>query len=195
MAKTLGLDDRPVVLLATNVLGDSLTLGRQVFSQTMAEWIERSVAYFARRPDVQLVIRVHPGEVLTHGPSMVDVVQKALPELPENIHLVGPKDPVNTYDIIEMADLGLVYTTTTGMEMAMSGVPVIVAGLTHYKGNGFTIDPQTYEEYFERLDALLEHPPRFPSDAGAGRSGLALCLLFLLRIFAALPLAPGSDVG
>jgi hypothetical protein len=27
----LGLDERPVVLLATNVLGDSLTLGRQVF--------------------------------------------------------------------------------------------------------------------------------------------------------------------
>ncbi len=161
VAKTLGIDDRPVILLATNVLGDSLTLGRQVFSKTMAEWIERSVAYFARRPDVQLVIRVHPGEVLTHGPSMVDVVQKALPELPENIHLVGPKDPVNTYDIIEMADLGLVYTTTTGMEMAMSGVPVIVAGVTHYKGNGFTIDPQTYEEYFARLDALLVHPQDF----------------------------------
>jgi hypothetical protein len=42
----LGLDERPVVLLATNVLGDSLTLGRQVFSQSMAEWISRTVQYF-----------------------------------------------------------------------------------------------------------------------------------------------------
>ena len=72
--QTLGLDDRPMILLATNVLGDSLTLGRQVFSKTMAEWIERSVEYFAKRKDVQLVIRIHPGEILTHGPSMVDVV-------------------------------------------------------------------------------------------------------------------------
>jgi hypothetical protein len=31
--KKLKLDDRPVILLATNVLGDSLTLGRQVFSK------------------------------------------------------------------------------------------------------------------------------------------------------------------
>ena len=31
--KALGLDERPVVLLATNVLGDSLTLGREIFSQ------------------------------------------------------------------------------------------------------------------------------------------------------------------
>ena len=99
----------------------------------MADWIERSVEYFAKRKDVQLVVRVHPGEMLTHGPSMVDVVNKLMPQLPEHIHLIGPREKVNTYDLIEMTDLGLVYTTTTGMEMAMSGVPVIVAGVTHYK--------------------------------------------------------------
>jgi hypothetical protein len=157
----LGLDDRPIVLLATNVLGDSLTLGRQVFSETMAEWIERSVDYFAKRTDVQLVIRIHPGEILTHGPSMVDVVNKVLPQLPEHIHLVGPREKVNTYDLIEMTDLGLVYTTTTGMEMAMTGVPVIVAGETHYKNNGFTWDPQTYPEYFKLLDKILTQPASY----------------------------------
>jgi hypothetical protein len=156
--QTLKLDNRPIILLATNVLGDSLTLGRQVFSKTMAEWIERSVEYFAKRNDIQLVIRIHPGEILTHGPSMVDVVKNILPHLPEHIHLIGPREKVNTYDLIEMADLGLVYTTTTGMEMAMSGVPVVVAGVTHYKNNGFTFDPQTYPEYFELLDKMLMQP-------------------------------------
>ena len=126
----------------------------------MAEWIERSVEYFAKRKDIQLVIRIHPGEILTHGPSMVDVVNTVLPHLPEHIHLIGPREKVNTYDLIEMADLGLVYTTTTGMEMAMSGVPVIVAGVTHYKNNGFTFDPQTYPEYFELLDKILMQPEK-----------------------------------
>jgi len=158
VAAELGLDDRPVVLLATNVLGDSLTLGRQVFSENMADWIEKTLDYFAKRTDTQLVIRVHPGEMLTHGPSMVDVVNKRFPQLPENIHLVGPKEKVNTYDLVEITSLGLVYTTTTGMEMAMHGIPVIVAGITHYKGNGFTYDPQTYPEYFEALDAILSDP-------------------------------------
>jgi hypothetical protein len=36
------------------------------------------VRYFAERQDVQLVIRVHPGEVLTHGTSMVTVIKAAL---------------------------------------------------------------------------------------------------------------------
>ncbi len=124
----LGLDSRPVVLLATNVLGDSLTLGRQVFSASMAEWISRTVQYFVGRPDIQLVIRVHPGEVLTHGQSMVDVVKSVLPQLPKHIRLIEPKDKMNTYDIIEVADVGLVYTTTVGLEMAMTGLPVIVTG-------------------------------------------------------------------
>ena len=159
--KVLGLDNRPVVLLATNVLGDSLTLGRQVFSKSMGEWISRTVQYFNGKPDVQLVIRIHPGEVLVHGQSMIDVVHQVLPRLPEHIRLIGPRDPINTYDLIEVADLGLVYTTTVGMEMAMKGLPVIVAGKTHYRGRGFTYDPDSWVSYFKLLGPMLENPGDF----------------------------------
>jgi hypothetical protein len=157
----LGLDKRPVVLLATNVLGDSLTLGRQVFSQSMAEWISRTVQYFAGRPDIQFIVRVHPGEVLTHGLSMVDVVKQVLPKLPEHIRLIGPKDKVNTYDLIEVTDLGLVYTTTVGLEMAMCGLPVIVTGQTHYRGRGFTYDPDSWVTYFKLLGQILSKASSF----------------------------------
>jgi hypothetical protein len=159
--KALGLDDRPVVLLATNVLGDSLTLGRQVFSQSMAEWISRTVQYFAGREDAQLVIRIHPGEQLTHGQSMADVVHQVLPRLPGHIRLIGPKEKVNTYDLVEVADLGLVYTTTVGMEMAMYGVPVIVSGQTHYRARGFTFDPDSWVNYFKLLGQILNKPSSF----------------------------------
>jgi hypothetical protein len=155
---TLGLDQRPTALLATNVIGDSLTLGRQVFSDSMTNWLERTVRYFATRPDVQLVVRIHPGELITKGPSVADVVHKALPSIPENVHLVTADAKVNTYDIVEIVDFGLVYTTTVGMEMAMSGVPVIVVGNTHYRSKGFTMDPQSWEAYFEMLNDMLAAP-------------------------------------
>jgi hypothetical protein len=151
----LGLDEHPVVLLATNVLGDSLTLGRNVFSKSMAEWITRTVQYFASSKDAQLVIRVHPGERLTHGPSMVDVVKAAVPLQPENIHVVGPLEKINTYDLMEFTSLGLVFTTTTGLEMSLSGIPVIACGNTHYRNRGFTHDPKSYEEYFNILNDVL----------------------------------------
>lgn len=153
--KVLNLDDRPVILLATNVLGDSLTLGRQVFSKTMADWVEKTVRYFVDRQDVQLVIRVHPGEMLTHGTSMVDVIKAALGEVPAHIRLIEPDEKVNTYDILDITDLGLVYSTTVGLEMAMRGIPVITAGQTHYRKRGFTSDPETWEMYFSLLDEKL----------------------------------------
>jgi hypothetical protein len=162
-SQLLGLDGRPIVLLATNVIGDSLTLGRQIFSDSMTTWLERTVRYFANRSDVQLVIRIHPGEMITHGPSVADVARHALPELPENIHLVSADAKVNTYDLVELAALGLVYTTTVGMEMAMSGVPVIAVGRTHYRGKGFTLDPDSWEGYFKLLDDVLADPGAFRS--------------------------------
>jgi hypothetical protein len=159
--KALGLDERPVVLLATNVLGDSLTLGRHLFSKTMGEWISRTVQYFAGRPDVQLVIRVHPGEILTHGTSMMKVVHEVFPKLPEHIRLIGPTEKVNTYDLIEVADVGLVYTTTVGLEMAMYGVPVVVAAQTHYRNRGFTLDPETWVTYYKTLGQVLQNTASF----------------------------------
>lgn len=151
----LHLDDRPLILLAANVIGDSLTLGRQIFTASMTDWLQQTLSYFAGMPNTQLVIRIHPGERYTKGPSVGDVVKQTLLKLPENIHLVAADDPVNTYDLVEIASLGLVYTTTTGMEMAMSGVPVIVSGQTHYRGKGFTLDPSSWDEFYQLIDQSL----------------------------------------
>jgi hypothetical protein len=158
--KLLGLDDRPVVMLAANVLGDSLTLGRDIFAASMTEWITKTVQYFAKRTDVQLVIRVHPGEKLVpQAKSMGTVVCEALPELPSHIHVIGALDKINTYDLIEIADAGLAYTTTVGLETAMNGRPVISCGQTHYRGRGITLDPNTWGEYYATLEKVLGDIP------------------------------------
>jgi len=156
----LKLDERPVVMLAANVLGDSLTLGRDIFAASMTEWITKTVQYFAKRTDVQMVIRVHPGEKLVpQAKSMGTVVRKALPELPSHIHVIGALDKINTYDLIEIADVGLAYTTTVGLETAMNGRPVISCGETHYRKRGFTLDPNTWDEYYAILEKVLADIP------------------------------------
>jgi hypothetical protein len=158
--KILGLDDRPVVMLAANVLGDSLTLGRDIFASSMTEWITKTVQYFAKRTDVQMVIRVHPGEKLVpQAKSMGTVVREALPEIPNHIHVIGALDKINTYDLIEIANVGLAYTTTVGLETAMNGRPVISCGQTHYRARGFTLDPNSWDEYYATLGKVLSDIP------------------------------------
>jgi hypothetical protein len=163
--KLLNLDDRPIVMLAANVLGDSLTLGRDIFAASMTEWITKTVQFFATRPEVQMVIRVHPGEKLVpQAKSMGTVVREALPELPSHIHVIGALDKINTYDLIEIADVGLAYTTTVGLETAMNGCPVISCGETHYRGRGFTLDPNSWVEYYATLEKVLADIPAHQLD-------------------------------
>ena len=151
----LGFNDKPIVLLATNVLGDSLTLGRNIFTKSMSEWIIRTIQYFIEKPEIQLVIRIHPGEALVKHGTILDLIKKTLPQLPPHIHLIEPLADVNTYDLMDITDLGLVYTTTVGLEMAMQGIPIIVAGKTHYRHRGFTHDPSSWVDYFKLLNRLF----------------------------------------
>ena len=152
----LGLQaDRPVAVLCTNVVGDSLALGREIFTDGMADWLRGTVRLLGERKDVQLVVRVHPGEALGTGLPSAEIVSDTLPELPSHVRVVPPDSPFNTYDVIDLADFGLVYTTTAGLEMAMAGVPVVVAGRTHYRGRGFTYDPQSWDDYSTAIEALV----------------------------------------
>ena len=154
----LGLDDRPLILLPANVLGDSLTLGRHTFSKSMTEWMSRTIEFFAKRDDMQFVLRVHPGEGIGWGLSVYDILTEKFPDLPENIHILRADAKINTYDLVNTADVGLVFTTTVGMEMAMIGLPVIVTGQTHYRGKGFTLEPNSWDEYFELLENVIADP-------------------------------------
>jgi hypothetical protein len=155
----LGLDaSKPLVLLCTNVVGDSLALDRQVFTRGMAEWLASTVGHLATRSDVQLVVRVHPGELLGAGHPSLEIVQGSVPDLPQTVKVVPPDSEVNTYDLLEMAHVGLVYTTTVGLEMAMKGIPVIVAGDAHYRGKGFSHDPSSMAVYLRTLDELIQRP-------------------------------------
>jgi len=157
----LKLDNRPIVLMPTNVLGDTATLGRtrSLFSNSMAEWILRVVRFFMEHPQVQLIIRLHPAESQTIGLSVAGTIRQAFPELPENIRLVGSQEKINTYDLVEIADLALVYTSATGLEMATRGIPVLLSGSAHYRKKGFTIDADNWDQYFQKLELALADLP------------------------------------
>ena len=155
-AEQLDLDlSHPVAVLCTNVVGDSLALNRQLFTSGMAEWLAVTAKNFEALDGAQLVVRVHPGEMLGAGHPSTEIVRSALPDMPSHVKLVGPDSDINTYDLIQLADLGLVYTSTVGLEMAMAGIPVVVAGDTHYRGKGFTIDPHTVEDYLAMINRAM----------------------------------------
>jgi len=111
------------------------------------------VRLFARHPEAQLLIRVHPAEVrlpmAASRDRVIDRLARAFPTLPPNVRVVPPADPASSYALMDLASAVLVYTSTVGLEAALRGKPVLLCGTPHYRGRGFTrdvADPRAYEE-------------------------------------------------
>lgn len=149
---------KPTIGLLTNVIWDAqLHYPNNIFN-SMMEWMEATVMYFRDRPDLQLLIRIHPAEILGQIPSKQRVWDELsqrfnLSEL-DNVFIVDSTSTLSTYSLMEICNGVLIYGTKTGIELVARGIPVIVAGEAWIKNKGLTIDPVSQEHYFEILDEL-----------------------------------------
>jgi hypothetical protein len=119
---------------------DSATLGRDIGFASMFDWVEQAVRLAAHQ-ELVLVVRVHPAERRWGTREEVrEIVVSRLGEVPANVRFVSAQDALSTYALFGISDLLLTYATTVGLEAAVRGKHVAVAGATHYRGRGFTTD-------------------------------------------------------
>lgn len=148
---------RPIIGCLTNVMWDAqLHYPANAFGN-MLEWLLFTVEYFSKRPDLQLVIRVHPAEIRGSVPTRQPVVEelhKYFSKLPDNIFIVPPESNISTYVLSELCDSVIIYGTKTGVELTSVGIPVIVAGEAWIRNKGVTTDAVSPKSYREILDSL-----------------------------------------
>lgn len=130
-----------LISMFTNITWDSACLNKDIAFPNADEWIRSAVRLVADRDDCQLVIRVHPAEASlgTLEPAE-DAVAHEFPALPSNVRFISAEEKVNSYALADASEMVLVYSSTTGLEAAVRGKTVVVAGDVHYRGRGFTID-------------------------------------------------------
>lgn len=154
----IGCDaSRPIIGCLTNVMWDAqLHYPANAFAN-MLEWLLFTVRYFGERPDLQLVIRVHPAEIRGSVPTKQPVVKelrKYFPILPSNVFVVPPESNISTYVLSELCEAVIIYGTKTGVELTSVGIPVIVAGEAWIRNKGVTTDATSPESYRQILDSL-----------------------------------------
>lgn len=162
-----------LAVLFSNLTWDSAVIGQELAFESIQSWVAATVEHFAGRPDDELIIRVHPAEVKLPGKQTREplgaFVAERFPTLPANVRVVGADEPISSYPLMTAADVGLVFSSTTGVELALAGTPVIVAGQSHYRGKGFTTDVSTADEFAAALDAALDDPVSFAPDPELAR--------------------------
>ena len=158
IARKVGVDpNRPVIGLLTNVSWDAqLHYPANAFS-SMLDWLVQTCRYFATRPDLQLLVRVHPAEISGFPPSRQPILGELrthIPQLAPNIIVVPPESGLSTYALMSLCNSAIVYGTKMGVELTSVGLPVIVAGEAWIRNKGLTHDASTPEEYFRILERL-----------------------------------------
>ena len=158
IAGRLGLDrSRPVIGLLTNVTWDAQLHYPANAFPNMVEWLVQTCEYFSTRPDLQLLIRVHPAEISGFPTSRQPVLQELaarVPRLASNIIVVPPESDMSTYALMSLCNAAIIYGTKMGVELTSVGLPVIAAGEAWIRNKGLTHDASSPEEYFRILRQL-----------------------------------------
>jgi hypothetical protein len=153
-----GIDfSKPTISAFTNVIWDAQVFYNSNAFAGMVEWLLETIRYFAGRPELQLVIRIHPAEVrnpMKSRQTAAAEIARAFPQLPRNIHVIPPEADANSYALARASNAAIIYGTKMGVELSYMGIPTIVAGESWARNKGFTLDADSGEAYWALLDKL-----------------------------------------
>lgn len=101
----------------------------QMLFPLQVDWIKALSEFVRERPDLFLIIRVHPrefpnkreGEKSEHASAMEEVFK----ELPSNVRVNWPLDGLSLYDLAEETDVVLNAWSSAGKELTLLGLPVV----------------------------------------------------------------------
>jgi len=127
------------------------------FFKDDVEWMLATIKFFINRNDSILFIKPHPGERLsqdftTHGAEKI--IMDHFGSLPEHIVMIKGDYPITSFDLMDKGCIGIIFSSTVGLEHSYFKKPVITAANIHYKFAGVVPIIERKEEYFR----LIEEP-------------------------------------
>ena len=141
--------EQKVYTLFTNVLWDAASAQREIAFDNALQWVKETIEYFIENKKDQLVVRIHPAEsIIGTNQPIIKFIEDTFTKLTSNIKIIDSSADVNSWSLLKVTDIGLVHTSTVGMELALEGIPCVCLSKTHYRGKGFTIDVEKQRRVF-----------------------------------------------
>lgn len=129
------------------------------------EWLKELISHVEKSDDLQLVVRIHPREGANRRENLVSshlaMLRANFDRQFVHVRFVWPGDDISSYDLMELADVGLSAWSSTALEMARMGAPAIIAFDKHTPlPVGDVVHwAETPEAYFRLIEAKLRQPP------------------------------------
>jgi hypothetical protein len=115
-------------------------------------WVHDTIRVINEIQEVTWLIKIHPAESKKGAVcGMESLIRRAFPEVDWDKRIIPSKSDILLQDLFPILSGGVTIRGTSGLELAIQGLPVILAGQAHYGGKGFTYEPSSREEYVELL--------------------------------------------
>jgi len=142
--------------LFTNIPYDTGLLDIKRDFKDVYDWINFTIDYFKNKPEHRLIIKIHPIEKVVRAQNTISDYIKQNIKLTDNIKIISADTKINPYALIQITDVGILYSGTLGIELSLQGKPVILVSDAHYANKGFTFDAHSKKEYEKLLSKNLK---------------------------------------
>lgn len=174
--------NRPIWGVMAHINWDTVSDYAPMLYESFNEWMSETVEIAKQVPEVQWLVKVHPAEAWDNPDSGVEqLILRKFPKLPDNIRVLSAEENISPLDFYGLVDGAVTVYGTAGLELAMHGKPVILAGEAHYGRKGFTLDADNREEYRKLLQQTVGIGPLSVSQVELAKK-YAYCYFILRQI-------------
>ncbi len=150
---------KQIVPIFTNVIFDTSQPHANTVFEDMFDWLDMVFEVIRRHPETLFVIRAHPDELRVRKASRETVeewaTQRGVWQEP-NVIVIGPREPLSSYELIQRSKFVMVYNSTIGLEASILGVPVLCAGRARYTQYPTVFFPQTPQAVRQKMEEFLQ---------------------------------------
>jgi len=164
---------KQIVPIFTNVIFDTSQPHANTVFEDMFAWLDMALEVIRRHPETLFVVRAHPDETRVRKSSRETVedwaTRRGVRE-EANVVVVGPKEPLSSYELIQRSKFVMIYNSTIGLEASILGAAVLCAGKARFTQYPTVFFPQTVEDVRRTMEGFLsaeriEVPPEFKRNA------------------------------
>jgi hypothetical protein len=156
--KYVSLAGKPVWGISSHINWDCVSDYSPMAFPSFDDWMLTTVREIIDIREVNWLVKIHPAEAWDNPASGVQrLIDRHFPSLPPHVRVIRAEDEISPLNYFELVDGGVTVYGTSGLEIALLGKPVILAGEAHYGGKGFTHDGlnrKTYRELLHRAAML-----------------------------------------
>jgi hypothetical protein len=119
---------KKIALICTSSLNEHELYSGAKPNLSQAELIKCSIQKL-QNEGFEVIMRIHPNEMNNHWINLVNLMKAVITF---DIKIIYPWDALSTYDLVEIADIVVVWDSTIGIEAYLLGKPIFVLNDSFY---------------------------------------------------------------